>query len=37
MVSLIAFLIACGMNFFMLIIIDQQVLKHYNAIPLDDS
>ncbi|MCT7568042.1 zinc metalloprotease HtpX [Aliarcobacter butzleri] len=34
---LIAFLIACGMNFYAYYYSDQQVLKHYNAIPLDDA
>ncbi|WP_323665303.1 zinc metalloprotease HtpX [Aliarcobacter butzleri] len=34
---LIAFLIACGMNFYAYYYSDQQVLKHYNAIPLDDT
>lgn len=34
---LIAFLIACGMNFYAYYFSDQQVLKHYNAIPLNDT
>lgn len=34
---LIAFLIVCGMNFYAYYYSDQQVLKHYNAIPLDDT
>lgn len=33
---LIAFLIACGMNFYAYYYSDQQVLKHYNATPIED-
>ena len=33
---LIAFLIALGMNFYAYYYSDQQVLKHYNATPLND-
>ena len=34
---LIAFLIALGMNFYAYYFSDKQVLKHYNAIPLEDE
>ncbi|CAI8219390.1 MAG: Protease HtpX [Arcobacter lacus] len=33
---LIAFLIACGINFYAYYYSDQQVLKHYNATPIED-
>lgn len=34
---IIAFLIAIGMNFYAYYYSDEQVLKHYNAIPVDES
>ena len=35
--ALIAFLIAGGMNFYAYYYSDKQVLKHYNAVPIEDS